>query len=138
MLCHAMLVRQLMFDEWGKKTMDITNEIYEERERGKTYPELSKKYGISIAACRKRYELRKKKYELQENKVFMALQAVNGGESRTVRVANMLSRNGIYTVEQFMALTEEECRMLRNCGDFAVQLILSAQVYIKAQDMLEE
>ncbi len=118
--------------------MDIADEIYKEREQGVTYPELSKKYGISAAACRKRYEASKKKYELQKNEIFLALQAINGDEGKNVRVFNMLKRSGVDTVEQFIALTEKDYRRFRDCGDLAAQIIRLAQSYIKTKDEVWE
>lgn len=136
-ICYTYAVSDVVKYE-EKKTMDITERIYEEREFGATYSELSKKYGISVTACRKRYEARKKKYELQKSDIFLALQAVNRDEGRNVRVANMLKRSGVYTVEQFVALTEADCRKFRDCGDLAVQLIHLAQSYIKTQNEVWE
>lgn len=118
--------------------MNIANEIYREREQGITYPELSKKYGISVAACRKRYETTKKRCELQNNKIFLALQSVNGDEARNVRVFNMLKRSGVDTVEQFIALTEQDYRNFRDCGDLAAQIIQLAQSYIKTPNRVWE
>lgn len=118
--------------------MDIANEIYKEREQGITYPELSKKYGISAAACRKRYEATKKRCELQNNEIFLALQSVNGDEAKNVRVFNMLNRSGVDTVEQFIALTEQDYRNFRDCGDLAAQIIRLAQSYLKNKDEVWE
>ena len=118
--------------------MDIAEEIYVEREQGATYAELSKKYEISVAACRKRYEAGKKKCELRKNEIFLALQAVNEDEARNVRVFNMLKRSGIDTVEQFITLAEQNFRKLRDCGDLSAKIIMLAQIHVKTMKEAEE
>ena len=112
--------------------------IYEEREKGVSFSVIAEQLGISVTTVRKYYENEKRRREIKNNEIYIALCAVSDNSEKNMRVFNMLSRNGIDTVERFLSLSKDACRKFRDCGDVAYSIIRLAQDYIRNNQFSED
>ena len=105
--------------------------IYWDYKKGMSYSDLSQKYNLLATTCREICQKEQKKVDLRNNEIFIALSAVRSTSSHIIKIMDMLSDYGIYTVEQFLALTPDKYEKYRKYKPTMTRIIQCAQEYIR-------
>ncbi len=104
--------------------LERNREIYEARERGASFSELGREYGVTSSCIKTIYEREKKKEELKQHKYFNILMSLTDNEEMITRTITVLERNKLNSDEAILNVTRKELLKCRNCGEVMIGLIL--------------
>lgn len=104
--------------------LERNREIYEARERGASFGELGREYGVTGSCIKTIYEREKKKEKLKQHKYFNILVSLTDNEEMITRTITVLERNKLNTDEAILNVTRKELLKCRNCGEVMIDLIL--------------
>ena len=108
----------------AKKFMKERNEeIYAARQNGTSVSELSKKYGLSDNRIRAICKRQDEKLVNEADLLYMAIRVLTSDVGFAGVVYGTLKRNGIHTIEEAKALTDEQMKKMRNCGSRMTELL---------------
>lgn len=98
-------------------------EIYAAKLSGVKMQELSEKYGISVRRIRNICKVQEEKIEKESDLLYMAIRMMTTDVRLAGVVYGTLKRNGIHTIDETKALTDEQMKKFRNCGTKMMELI---------------
>ena len=108
--------------------------IYDERKKGATYAEISRRYGLSQTVVMKICTKEEKKIALATDSVYSALRAVSNDENQVIRTYNFLRKAGIESRENLTSLLNRDYKKLRGIGAASATIIEDAIKYCLCTD----